>query len=138
MSGSPQWSLALTTPLGPDVLTLHRLEGEEHLSDVFLFYLTMTSAGPVDAAALLGKPACVTLIDGDGNKRYLHGLVTRFAQSGNDCNADLRPWLWMLSLIADNCIFQAKSVPDIVTKVFSDGGFTDYRNDLRDDVRNRF
>jgi type VI secretion system secreted protein VgrG len=131
MSGSPQWSLSLTTPLGPDALTLQQLEGEEHLSDAFLLRLGMTASGPVDAGALLGKAACVTLIDGDGNKRYLHGLVTRFSQSGNQCNADLRPWLWMLSLIVDNRIFQAKTVPDILTSVFSDAGFTDYRNDLR-------
>jgi type VI secretion system secreted protein VgrG len=131
MSGSPQWSLALTTPLGPDVLTLQHLEGEERLSDTFLLRLTMTAGGPVDAGALLGKAACVTLIDGDGNKRYLHGLVTRFSQSGNQCNVDLRPWLWMLSLIVDNRIFQTKTVPDILTSVFSHAGFTDYRNDLR-------
>lgn len=37
----------------------------------------------------------------------------------------------MLSLIVDNRIFQTKTVPDILTSVFSDAGFTDYRNDLR-------
>jgi type VI secretion system secreted protein VgrG len=131
MSGTAQWSLMLTTPLGGDALALQRLEGEEHLSDPFLLHLTMTASAPVDTDALLGKPACVTLIDGGGNKRYLHGLVTRFRQSGNVCSADLRPWLWMLSLIADNRIFQAKSVPDILAAVFSDAGFTDYRNDLQ-------
>ncbi len=131
MSGTPQWSLAVTTPLGPSALTLQRLEGTEHLSEPYLLHLTMSASGPVDADALLGKAACVTLIDGEGNKRYLHGLVTRLAQSGNECLADLRPWLWMLSLIADNRIFQSKSVPDILTSVFSDAGFTDYRNDLR-------
>lgn len=81
MSGSPQWSLALTTPLGPDALTLQRLEGEERLSDTFLLRLTMTAGGPVDVGALLGKAACVTLIDGDGNKQYLHGLMTRFSRA---------------------------------------------------------
>ncbi|HLW69006.1 MAG TPA: type VI secretion system tip protein TssI/VgrG [Candidatus Binataceae bacterium] len=131
MSGAPQWSLAVTTPLGGDALTLRGLEGEEHISDLFLLNLTMTAQDPVDASAILGKATYVTLIDGDGNKRYLHGLVTRFAQSGNECTAELRPWLWMLSLIADNRIFQSKSVPDILTAVFGDSGFTDYRNDLR-------
>ena len=131
MSGSAQWSLAVTTPLGPDTLTLHQLDGEEYLSEPFLLHLTMTASGPVDADALLGKAACIILIDGSGNKRYLHGLVTRLTQSGGGCNAEVRPWLWMLSLFADNRIFQAKSVPDIITAVFSDAGFTDYRNDLK-------
>jgi type VI secretion system secreted protein VgrG len=131
MSGSPQWSLGLTTPLGADALLLQRLEGDERLSDPFLFHLTASASGPVDPDALLGKPACVTLIDGAGDKRYLHGLVTRIVQSGNACALDLRPWLWMLTLFADNRIFQTKSVPDILTAVFADAGFTDYRNDLK-------
>ena len=71
MSGSPQWSLGLTTPLGADALLLQRLEGDERLSDPFLFHLTASASGPVDPDALLGKPACVTLIDGAGDKRYL-------------------------------------------------------------------
>ena len=79
----------------------------------------------------MGKAACVTLIDGDGNKRYLHGLMTRLIQSGTTCTAELRPWLWMLSLNADNKIFQNMSVPDILASVFGAAGFTDYRNDLR-------
>jgi type VI secretion system secreted protein VgrG len=131
MNGEQHWSLGLITPLGADALTLERMEGEEYLSDSFLLRLTMTATGPVDARALLGKAACVTLIDGAGNKRFLHGLMTRFAQDGSSCSADLRPWLWMLSLIADNRIFQSKSVPDILTAVFDGGGFTDYRNDLK-------
>jgi type VI secretion system secreted protein VgrG len=131
MNGTPQWSLALSTPLGSDALTLHRLEGEEYLSEPFLLHLTMTAANPVAADSLLGKPASVTLIDGSGNKRYLHGLVTRFTQSGNECTADLRPWLWMLSLSTDNRIFQKKSVPEVLTGVFDEAGFIDYRNDLR-------
>jgi type VI secretion system secreted protein VgrG len=131
MSGTSQWSLAVTTPLGSDSLTLLRLEGEEHLAGPFLFHLTMSASGPVDADAILGKPAHVTLIDGAGNTRYLHGLITRLVQSGTECLADLRPWVWMLSLTTDNRIFQAKSVPDILTTVFDAAGFTDYRNDLR-------
>jgi type VI secretion system secreted protein VgrG len=131
MSGTTKWSLQVTTPLGPDALALERLEGEEHVSAPFHLRLSLSASKPVDATRLLGKAACVTLIDGDGNKRYLNGITTRFAQTGDVCAAELRPWLWLLSLFSDNRIFQAKSVPDIVTAVFSGAGFTDYRNDLR-------
>lgn len=130
MSGSAQWSLAVTTPLGADTPALVALAGDEFLSAPFLFRLTMTAPGPVDATALLGKPAAVTLIDGSGHKRFLHGLITRFTQRGSDCTAEMRPWLWMLSLAADNRIFQNQSVPDILAAVFGDAGFTDYRNSL--------
>lgn len=132
MSGSsPNWSLQLTTPLGTDALTLMRIEGDEHVSQPFLFHLTMTASSQISAASLLGKPACVTLIDGDGNDRYIHGLITRFVQSGEDCSAELRPWLWMLSLFADNRIFQSQTVPDIITAVFSGAGFTAVSNKLK-------
>lgn len=131
MSGGQSWSLAVTTPLGDGALVLQRMEGEEHVSEPFHLRLTMNAAAPVDASALLGQAAHVTLIDGAGNKRYLHGLVTRFAQNDADCTADLRPWLWMLSLRADNRVFQNKSVPDILEAVFNGAGFTDFRNDLR-------
>jgi type VI secretion system secreted protein VgrG len=131
VSGARTWSLELTTPLGSDVLTLESLEGAEYLSEPFLFELSMlTDQDSVDASALIGKAAHVTLVDGDGNKRYVHGLVTRFAQNEHRCTAELRPWLWMLSLSSDCRIFQNKTVTDILTEVFNDSGQTDYRNDL--------
>jgi type VI secretion system secreted protein VgrG len=129
--GAQNWSLQLTTPLGPDALWLEELQGSEYLSEPFLFELSMLAdQDTVDASAVVGKSAYVTLIDGDGNKRYIHGLVTRFTQSERRCTAELRPWLWMLSLTSDCRIFQNKTVPDILTAVFQDCGQTDYRNDL--------
>ena len=41
---------------------------------------------------------------------------------------EMVPWLWFLTLFSDCRIFQNKSVPDIVQKVFSDRGFSDYEN----------
>ena len=131
MSGAQNWSLQLITPLGADVLWLDSLEGTEYLSEPFLFELsTLTAQDIVDASALVGKPAHVTLVDGDGNKRYIHGIVTRFSQDERRCTAELRPWIWMLSLTSDCRIFQNKSVPDIITAVFGDCGQADYRSDL--------
>jgi len=131
VSGALAWSLQLTTPLGPDVISLESLEGSESLSAPFSFALSMlTDQDTVDASAVVGKPAHVTLIDGEANKRYIHGLITRFSQSERRCMAELRPWLWMLSLTLDCRIFQNKSVPDILRAVFGDCGQTDYRNDL--------
>lgn len=131
MSGAVEWSLVVKTPLDDNAVTLTRLEGQEHVSAPFQLHLTMSAVAPVDASRLLGKPACITLMDGAGNKRYLHGLVTRLVQSGGECAAELRPWLWMLTLFTDNRIFQSKSIPEIITAVFDDAGFVDYRNDLR-------
>jgi type VI secretion system secreted protein VgrG len=39
--------------------------------------------------------------------------------------AEIRPWYWFLSLTSDFCIWQNKSVPDIVKAVCSEQGFSD-------------
>jgi type VI secretion system secreted protein VgrG len=44
--------------------------------------------------------------------------------------ADLRPWLWLLTLTSDSRIFQNKTVPEIIEAVFTGLGLTDYRNAL--------
>lgn len=131
MSDAGHWSLQLTTPLGADVFWLESLAGAEYLSEPFLFELSMlTEQDFVDPSALVGKPAHVTLVDGDGNKRYIHGIMTRFSQDQRRCTADLRPWIWMLSLTSDCRVFQNKAVPDILAAVFDDCGQSEYRRDL--------
>ena len=41
--------------------------------------------------------------------------------------AQVRPWLWFLTLASDNRIFQDLNVEDIIKKVFSDHGFSDFQ-----------
>jgi len=59
-------------------------------------------------------------------------MVSRFIQAGSDArftiyHAELRPWLWALTL-TENCrIFQHLSVADIIKKIFNELGFSDYR-----------
>lgn len=131
MSGAQQWSIALTTALPADTLFLNSLVAEEHLSQPFVIHLTMTASGPVTASSLLGQEATVTLTDGAGHTRHLSGLMTRFTQNGLICTAELRPWLWMLSLTRDSRIFQSKTVPDILATLFSAAGYTAYQNSLK-------
>ena len=59
----------------------------------------------------------------------------RFAQAGKSERfttyyADVHPWLWLLTMKSDSRIFQNKSTPDIVKQVFSDLGFTDFKDSL--------
>ena len=39
--------------------------------------------------------------------------------------AEVRPWPWLLTIGADNRVFQGMTTPEIVKKVFSEAGFTD-------------
>ncbi len=126
----------VTTPLGVDKLLLRSFHGEEQLSGLFRFVLEMRSEElAVDFSQVVGKGATVAIALADGSTRYVHGLVSRFYQAGSDprfavYHAELVPWLWMLTLSADSRIWQNKSVPDIVTGLFTELGFTDYRNSL--------
>src|SRR6516225_2067219 len=122
----------ISSPLGGNTLLLHRLAGHESISRLFRFDLDLVSEqDAIDFKAIIGKSLCVNLALEDGKSRYFHGVVSRFAQGTRDrrlvsYRAELVPWLWFLTRRADCRIFQDKTVPDIIKKVFSDLGFSDF------------
>ncbi|OQW92166.1 MAG: hypothetical protein BWK78_02470, partial [Thiotrichaceae bacterium IS1] len=133
----------VTTPLGPDQLLFHSLQGEEHLSKLFYFRLELHSESnslPLDN--LVGKPLTVTVAYAlSQQERYFNGIVTRLEQAGTFAHpggtarltvyyVELRPWVWQLTLTKNCRIFQNLSVPEIIKKVFDDLGFADYRDAL--------
>jgi len=128
--------LSVSTPLGKDKLLLRSLRGEERISGLFHFTLEMQSEDKsLDFSQIVGKSATVGIALADGSSRYLNGVVGRFVQGGGDARfytyfAELHPWLWLLTMSADCRIYQNKSVPDIVTGLFSELGFTDWQNSL--------
>jgi type VI secretion system secreted protein VgrG len=125
--------LTVSTPLGADVLLLTSMHGEEGMSSLFYFDLEMisTDAG-LDFSQIVGKSVTISLNLDDSTARYINGVVTRFVQTGGNLNfatyhAEVRPWLWWLTLRTDSRIFQEKTTPDIIKAVFGDLGFTDFR-----------
>jgi len=126
--------LSISTPLGADKLLLRAMHGEERISGLFHFSLEMQSEEKaLDFSKVVGKSATVTIALADGTSRYVNGIVGRFVQGGSDARfttyyAELHPWLWLLTMSADCRIYQNKSVPDIVTALFTELGFTDYKN----------
>jgi type VI secretion system secreted protein VgrG len=127
-------NISVSTPFGTDKLLLRRFDGEERISDLFRFTLEMQAEDKnLDFAKIVGKSATITAKLGDGSKRYINGIVGRFVQAGSDARfttyrADLYPWLWLLTMSADCRVYQKKSVIDIVTALFTELGFTDYKN----------
>ncbi|HEX9983261.1 MAG TPA: type VI secretion system tip protein TssI/VgrG [Thermoanaerobaculia bacterium] len=126
-------SLSITTPLGADKLLLRSIHGEERISGLFHFFLEMHSEEKsLDFSQIVGKSVTVKLELADGTFRNINGIVGRFVQAGTDGRfatyfAELHPWLWLLTMSADCRIWQNKSVPDIVTGLFDELGFTDYK-----------
>ncbi len=115
--------VTVSTPLGANDLLVDALDGHEGLSEPFQFTLTMRSGDPgLDPSALVGQDMGITVQVGQGPKRALHGVCTRFVHSGFDRDfatyrAQVEPRLSLLRLSRDRRIFQAKSVDAIVKSV---------------------
>ena len=128
--------LQVTTPLGADKLLVRGFTGEEQISGLFRYQLELVSEDKgLDFDAVVGQGATVKLALNDGSDHFFHGVVARFSQEDTNERlttyyAELRPWLWVLTLAADCRIFQNQSTPDIIKAVFSDLGFTDFRDAL--------
>ena len=129
--------ISLTTPLGKDVLLLRSFTGHEGISRLFNFELDLLSEdAEISFEAIVGQRVTIAIKLIDGSARYINGFVSRFAQSGNDnrftyYRAEVVPWLWFLTRTADCRIFQNMPVPDIITKIFSELGFTDFQKSLQ-------
>jgi type VI secretion system secreted protein VgrG len=135
--------IAIETPLGKDALLLVSFAVQESISRLFRISAQLYSEnGSIDFAKIIGQRVSISLKLADGSKRYFNGFVSRFAQVGLDkrfthYHAEIVPWLWFLTRRADCRIFQNMTIPDIVTKVFKDRSFGDFRNSLQGDFEQR-
>lgn len=135
--------MAITTPLGKDVLLLESIQGSEGISRLFSFELNMLSDNhSVAFDSIVGKSATISVVLPSGKKRFFNGIISRFVQgagggtSGLDARfthyrATLVPWLWLLTRTANCKIFQKMTAPEIVEKIFNDRGFADFTLKLK-------
>jgi type VI secretion system secreted protein VgrG len=130
--------IELQTPLGENVLLLQGFSGIEAVSRPFSFELRLLSENPaINFSQIVGQRVTITLRGpGESEPRYINGFVSRFAQAGGDArfsyyHAQVVPWLWFLTRIADCRIFQQMTIPDIIIKVFQSRGFSDFSNRLQ-------
>ncbi len=120
--------MAITTPLGKDVLLLDTFSGTEAISQLFRFQLGMYAEAQSKVAfeKLLGQKVTVTLQGDPG--RYFNGIVSRLSQGQRvkgleqratliRFEAEMVPQLWLLTKNVQSRIFQQKSVPDILKQV---------------------
>ena len=129
-------ALKLSAAPSLDSLQLVALRGEEALNTLFHFAIELHSTNTaLDLAGMVGQSVTASVALADGAWRHFSGKVARIVQAGGGSEgatyrADLRPWFWWLTLEADARIFQNKSVPDIITGLFLEFGYTDFRNSL--------
>ncbi len=134
-------TMEIATPLGDDKLMLLGMHGTETLGRLFHFEVELMAEAPVNSADILGKNVTIRLNRPGDKIRYFNGYISRFLfLSLDESNKDHKrlyyyravmvPWAWFLSRFADCRIFQNKSIPDIIKKIFSDHGFSDFKDQL--------
>jgi type VI secretion system secreted protein VgrG len=123
--------IQIVTPLGADVLLLEGFGGRESISEPFHFELSLLSEQKqIDFEAATGMRATIKFLKDDGEiLRYVNGHVISFSQGGSVQNlyryrATLVPWLWLLTYSGGCRIFQHKTVPEIVSQIFTERGFS--------------
>jgi type VI secretion system secreted protein VgrG len=132
-NGQPGQFISITTPLVDDTLVLQNFTGQEGISQLFNFQLVLVSEkAPIKLESIVGQNITISLTLNDGRKRYFNGFVSEFAQSDQDSQltyyqAEMVPWLWFLRHTSDSRMFQNRTTPEILTQVFQDFGFHDFR-----------
>ncbi len=135
--------IAISTPLGKDVLLLRGFTGSEALSQLFNFDLDLLSENDsIKFQDVVGKNVTLRIYDAAGQERSWNGFISRFSQGGQDrrlteYRAQMVPWLWFLTRTSDCRIFQNQKAPDIIQKVFKDLGFSDFKLRLYGDFVTR-
>ncbi|WP_115559271.1 type VI secretion system tip protein TssI/VgrG [Xanthomonas dyei] len=132
-------TITLHSDLGERLL-LHRMQASEALGQLFEFRIEAlcTDANP-NLRALLATPVAVQLADDNGEQRWYHGMVATCTQAGStvidalpytvlELHVVPRPWL--LTQRRDCRIYQDMSVPEIVTSVLSESGYSDIQQRL--------
>jgi type VI secretion system secreted protein VgrG len=118
--------MAVTTPLGKDVLLLVGFAGQEAISHLFDFQLDLIAENQTDISfdQLLGQKVAVRLTLPEGKEGHFSGICSRFSQGQRDetfthYRMEVVPQFWLLTRRVQSRIFQHMSVPDILKKVLT-------------------
>ena len=124
--------ISITSPLKKDELLLTSFQGGDYISRLFEYQLEVLSANvTLDPKELVGKQVTVTLQE--DTKRYFNGYVSRFvfgevkANNLRQYKLTIVPWLWFLTKTNNQRIFQKMNAKDIVSQIFSEYGFSDFK-----------
>src|SRR5262245_33141383 len=130
--------LSIETPLGDNKLLLRSFFGQEAISRLFDFQLDLLSEDDnISFDQIIGQNVTISIKLADNEtERYFNGFVSRFAQLPGEgrlarYQAEVVPWLWLLTRTTDCRIYQNKKVPDIIRETFDLYGFSDFELQLR-------
>jgi type VI secretion system secreted protein VgrG len=134
--------IRIATPLGGDELLITGFNGNEGISHLFRFKLSLLSHNnSIAFDSIIGGNVTVSIVLDNGEERFFNGIIESFSQSDGTVpgengevfsryTATMVPWLWLLTRTSDLRIFQEKSAVDIIEQVFREKGFNDYTKKL--------
>ncbi len=123
--------LRLKGPLGPKKMVLVRADVSEKMSALTETDIQFMSPDHnLHMEDIVGQRLSLELDDEEGNTRYWQGFCVSCAFEGlmggqGLYRAEVRPWLWFLTLHADCRIFQEQSALTVIKSIFSARGFSD-------------
>jgi type VI secretion system secreted protein VgrG len=129
----------LTTPAGQNTFVLNRFEGTEGLGQLFEYRVGALSLQEnYDLNSQIGRNCNVRIKTVDGLDRHFNGVLTEANYTGGQYGLFgyqlvLRPWLHLLSRTSDCRIFSNMKPNKIITQVFGDRGFNDFRENLQEE-----
>jgi type VI secretion system secreted protein VgrG len=118
------------SPLGDDKILVVGMDAVERISHPFRCSLALASEDhAIDFSKIIGKPIGVEVTFGDGDSRFFHGIVSRFAEDVQDdrftyYQAEVVPELWLLTRRRNCRIFPEQSVPDILKTILGEHKIT--------------
>jgi type VI secretion system secreted protein VgrG len=124
------------TPLKGDPFDVVSFTLEESLSQPFKLTLELASHNAaIDFNRVLDLAGLFTIWRGETAVRYVHGLVSLFTQGDTGFrrtrySAVIEPTLSRFDLRSNWRIFQAQTVPDIITSVLAEQKLTDIRREI--------
>ena len=121
------------------LFVLNRFEGTEGLGALFEYRIgALSLKDNFNLDQLIGRNCNVRIKGVDGLDRHFNGVMTEGNYTGSQYGLYgyqfvLRPWLHLLSRTSDCRIFSNMKPNKIIAQVFSDRGFTDFRDNLKED-----
>lgn len=135
-------NLHVQSPYGK-ALDIKNLIGDEGLSQLYQYRLTLTSKDPNLAGSTgIGQPLTIS-IDAKDTTRYLSGIITDFGYQSQDPDeldyhlytCTVQPSLWYLTQRIDSRVFVDKNILDIAAIILGEMGIN-YQNKCQSSYRN--
>lgn len=115
-------------------------EGLSQLTETTIEIQSKNKAVKLDQ--LVGKTMNLHVSAADTTERRFAGLCVSIENMGFRDGyglyvAEVRPWLWLLTRTTDCRVFQEKTAVQIIKQIFSDHGFSDFKDKLSETYEQR-